>query len=315
LPAPNPPAASESADPATADPNAADPEAAASAALHGALGELLLPLARLALARGLPFQAAEAALKQAYIQAAAEVHRGLLAHRRVSRISTATGINRREVTRLLQPESAAAPRPRSLALELFAAWLAHPDTRDETGQARALPRQGPAPSFEALARGVTRDVHPRSLLDDLLRLGLATLEDDGDTVRLLQSAFVPRGDQAHMLALLGGNVGDHLQAAVANVLGRDPPHFEQAIEADELSAESMAEIRALVSRQWRSLTAALVPQLERLIAADQAAGRTPDQRLRIGLYEYTEADAAVAAPPPAERAAPTRRRRPAPDKE
>jgi len=307
LPAQRPPA-----DPAL---ESSDPEAAASAALHAALSEVLRPLAQLALARGLPFQATEGLLKQAYIEAAAEVHSSVLAHRRVSRISTATGINRREVTRLLQPEAVAVPRPRSLALELFAAWQAHPDTRDDAGHARALPRQGPAPSFEALARSVTRDVHPRSLLDDLLRLGLAALDDDGDTVRLLEVAFVPRGNQAHMLALLGANVGDHLRAAVGNVLGRDPPHFEQAIEADELSAESLAELRALVSRQWRVLTAALVPQLEQMIAADQAAGRTPDQRVRIGLFEFTEADLAVPVAASASAAThTTRKRRSRPDR-
>ena len=38
---------------------------------------------------------------------------------------------------------------------------------------RALPRVGPAPSFESLAQEVTRDVHPRALLEELLRLKLA----------------------------------------------------------------------------------------------------------------------------------------------
>ena len=61
---------------------------------------LLMPLARLAVARGLPFAAVEGLLKQAFVQVAGEAHPGVLAHRKVSRISTVTGINRREVTRL-----------------------------------------------------------------------------------------------------------------------------------------------------------------------------------------------------------------------
>ena len=55
---------------------------------------------------------------------------------------------------------------------------------------QALPRQGAAPSFESLAQEITRDVHPRSLLDELCRLGLATWDEAGDTVALSREAFV-----------------------------------------------------------------------------------------------------------------------------
>ena len=291
--------------PATPDP--------ATAALLDALRALLLPLARLALARGLPFQATEELLKQAFVTAAAEAPADGPPHRQVSRISTSTGINRREVTRLLQTDAAAPPPARSLAIEVFARWVGDPGSRDADGVLLPRARAGPPPSFEALARSVTTDVHPRSLLDELTRLGLAAQGDSGDTVRLLEEAFVPRGDQARMLGLLGANVGDHLAAAVSNVAGDAQAHFEQAIAADELSAQSVADARAMISRQWRVLFAALVPELERLIADDRAAGRRQDHRLRVGLYEFNQA--AAAADPNAAAPAATRQRRPRRKKE
>ena len=241
---------------------AADPSAELEA-IQEALAAVLEPLARLAVARGLPYSAMEECLKEAFVQAASEAHPGLLPHRRVSRISTVTGINRREVTRLVNKAPAARPRGRSLVAEVFAHWLSDPAYRERRGAPRVLPRQGPQPSFETLAQEVTRDVHPRSLLDEMLRLGLATLDETTDTVSA--ASAVPKGDQARMLRVLGNNVGDHLRAAAANVLDGQGRHFEQALFADGLSDATMAWLRDEVRRHWQGVLADVVPELKRRI--------------------------------------------------
>lgn len=281
--------------PSSPDLESADAASAQAEALAAAMAEVLRPLARLAVARGVPFATVEALFKSAFVEAARQAQPPSAAARSVSRIATATGLTRREVTRLLQAENP-PPRRRPIAAELFARWAGEPPYLDDAGQPRALARQGPAPSFESLAQSVTRDVHPRSLLDELLRLGLARLDAEADRVELVRDAFVPRGDVARMLAFLGANVGDHLAAAVVNVLGTGSEHFEQAVFADELSAESVARARVLIKAQWRALSAALVPALEELIEDDRAAGRPQDQRLRVGLYSWTDAMEPAPAP-------------------
>jgi hypothetical protein len=256
-------------------------------ALVQAINALLAPLARLGIAKGLPCAVVEALLRQAFVTAARDAHPSLAPHRMVSRIATATGLNRREVTRLTQAVDAPVRR-RSLSAEVFARWASDPQYLDAGGRPRTLPRQGKAPSFEALAQSVTRDVHPRSLLDELVRLGLAATDPTHETVGLVHDAFVPRGDTERMLGFVGHNVGDHLGAAVANVLADGRQHFEQAVFADELSAQSIESMREPIAAQWRALHAALVPQLEKLIDADRTAGRPQDQRLRVGLFSYSE---------------------------
>ncbi|HET8745956.1 MAG TPA: DUF6502 family protein, partial [Ramlibacter sp.] len=146
-----------------------------------------------------------------------------------------------------------------------------------------------APSFETLAHSITRDVHPRTLLEELSRLGLARVDESDGRVHLVNSEFVPRADLDRMLSFLGANVGDHLQAAVANVLSDGSRHFEQALFADELSDESLEAARGLVSDQWQALLHTLAPALQSLIDADKAAGRPAAQRMRIGLFAFTEA--------------------------
>jgi hypothetical protein len=280
---------------------------AESQALQDAFRSLLGQLGRLAVARGVPYAGVEELLKQAFVQAAGDAHPGLPAHRKVSRISTVTGINRREVTRLTQVDTTAPPRGRSLVNEVFAHWLTSRRYRQRGGEPRDLPRQGPAPSFESLAQQITRDVHPRSLLDELLRLKLAVLDEATDRVSLVRDAFVPRGDAARMLGFLGDNVGDHLRAGVDNVLGDGQSHFEQAIFADGLSAASMARVRDIIRSQWQLLLDGLVPALEEMVAADALLDPVPDRRLRVGLYTFEDpgsaADAIAEALPVARRKA------------
>jgi Family of unknown function (DUF6502) len=263
------------------------------AALIQALRSVLEPLAVLAVAKGLTYQVLDDVLKQALVNAAHDAHPGVAAHRRVSRISTTTGIHRREVTRLTQAGDKAAPPRASLASGVYAHWLTSPAFCERRGRRsgapKALPRQGPHPSFETLARAITSDVHPRTLLEEVIRLGYAALDPNTDTVSLVADAAVPRGDAARMLRILGSNVGDHFRGTVANVLGDGRQHFDQALFADEMSDESITAVRKLITEQWRELYGRLWPQIERLFADDAAhPQRVLNQRLRIGIYSFNE---------------------------
>ena len=131
-----------------------------------------------------------------------------------------------------------------------------------------------------------------------MRLNLARLDDKRDTVTLSAESFVPRGDAGRMLGYLGANGGDHLQAAVENLLGRTPTHLEQAIAADGLSAASLEVLRPKLREQWRRLGDELVPLLEKLIEADaDAPASQPRHRVRVGLYGFDTPSTAVQASP------------------
>lgn len=269
-------------------------------AVLDALDALFAPLAQLCIAQGIRIRAVEDLLRGSFVKAARDAHPTHTSARLTSRISAATGLTRREVARIDgQPESTRGSAQSSPITTLFTRWLSDPGLRDADNKPLKLPRQGPAPSFESLAQLATRDVHPRTLLDELCRLQLAAYDAADDTVRLLRDAFVPHGDRARMLGFLGDNVGDHFRAAVSNVLHDGKQHLEQAIFADELSAESVAEARDLMAQQWRTLLEQVAPQLEQLIENDQKAGRAQDKCLRIGLFTWSNRMATPAhAPPP-----------------
>lgn len=278
-------------------------------ALFRALNRLLVPLARLCLANGLPFASVEEVLKRAFVHEADAFQPGAPEHGKVSRISTATGINRREVTRITKLESAEPVTKQPLASELLARWTTDLSYRNQDGVLNVLKRLGPSPSFEALAQSITRDVHHRSMLDELIRLGLVSYDEGLDLVSLTRKDYVPGMDSRQMLDFLGNNVGDHLNAAVANVLHDGNSHLEQAVFADELSAESLEALRPLVMAHWNRLHEEMVPVITTLIEDDKIAGRTQDQRVRIGLYTF--ADSTTEHLPEQKRQANRRFRKPA----
>ncbi|MEY4763903.1 MAG: hypothetical protein RI907_576 [Pseudomonadota bacterium] len=278
-------------------PSAPEPAPTHAPDIQGVADAIALPLARLAMAHGVPCDVVVQAVETAFVRAAQHMLKdsGLPAHRQVSRIATATGMGRREVARIVEAQQAppaspsAPPLPATWASEVFTRWVSDRSLRTARGQLKPLKRAGEAPSFEALARSVTQHVHPRSLLDELCRLGLVHHDPERDTVALLNEAFVPHGDQAQMVDLLRDNVGAHLEGAVANVTGDGArPHHDQAVLGDELSEASLDILREHVDRVWQQLLADTVNLMERCIEDDREAGRLARKRMRIGLYTYED---------------------------
>jgi Family of unknown function (DUF6502) len=238
---------------------------------------LFAPIARLLVARGLPFPDLVERMKLHYVQAALSQAGDRATD---SRVSVLTGLQRRDVVRL-RGQDVKDRRPNHLA-RLVALWQTGVEWSEE-GQARILPRSGPAPSFEALAQTVRRDVHPRTMLDTLVAAGTAALSEDGQEVRLVQTSYQPLAGSDDQLAYLSRNLGDHAQAAAENVQGAQPAHFERAVHYSGLTE---AQIDAL-SEQFAAGEMALFQNINQTAARMKAENTVPGpMRFRAGGYFY-----------------------------
>lgn len=253
---------------------------------------MLAPMVRWLLGHGVPLGALTRTLKQVYL----DEGRSELARRgqRVtdSALSVLTGVHRKDV-RQMQTERpgwpALAPTPAAM---LFTRWITDLSCRDAEGRPRAsLPRQGPAPSFESLAREVCSDVHPRTLLEELLRLGLVRVE--GEEVLRLSERFVLPGRDPAAAQAMAVNVADHLAAAVHN-LGCDLPGrrlLEQSVFAEGLSPQAAAELGVLARAIWAEALERMVREAEQRLERDcdrDAEGAAPVARMRFGVYYFTD---------------------------
>lgn len=247
----------------------------------GLLDSLLGPLARLLVARGVLFPDFAERMKAHYVEAAEALAAGRATD---SRLSVMTGLQRRDVTRLrgFAPKQA---RTNHLS-RLVALWRSAPGYRGADGP-RPLPKSGPAPSFEALAREVRRDVHPRTMLDTLVATGTVALDPATQEVRLLASSYLPLAGSDDQIGYLAHNLGDHVLAATENVLGRNPPHFERALHYTGLTPAQADEIEA----EYRAGQMALLERLGLRAAAMKAEtgatrGGKARERFRAGGYFY-----------------------------
>lgn len=273
---------------------------AAPAAIDALLA-ILRPLARVAVDHGIQFNQLEELVKRSMVEAAMEAVRAETgdAPPPISRLSVISGIHRKEVKRLVEaPDLSEVRSEQTPATEVYATWVSEPTWLDADGQPRALPRRPQddgAASFESLARSVTTDVHPRTLLDEMLRLGLVRLDAATDTVSL-SDGMVPSGEVDALLRFAGASVSDHLAAVRDNLLAGHrvaagdptarPPFVEQSVFADELSADSVALAGVRARALWQRTMKTLIPELQKLEAADREAGRDTGHRVRIGLYCY-----------------------------
>ena len=239
------------------------------------LDRLLGPLARLLVARGILFPDLMERMKAHYVQAAIGISDGKVTD---SRLSVMTGLQRRDVTRL-KDFSPKEQRPNHL-VRLIALWQTEAAYLKD-GKPIPLLRSGTAPSFEALAKDVLKDIHPRTMLDALLATG--TVELDGDVVRLVKTSYQPLAGSDEQITYLTNNLGDHMSAASENVLGQDPPHFERAVHYTELSPGQVAELEAEFRDGQMALFEALARKAAALKKLPAGGGR---HRFRAGGYFY-----------------------------
>lgn len=261
-------------------------DARAGIALRAALA-LLVPLARWLIGNGVTYASFAPALKTVFVEAARQElasHEGAPTD---SALSVLSGVHRRDIRAMGAgaTPSAAQPKAPSVASQLFTRWLTDPALRGADDQPRAIPKLGDGPSFDALARQVSSDVHPRTLLAEMQRLGLVAV--DGDTVHLQAQAFVPQEGFDEMADLLSSNVHDHLAAAVHNLQGPAPKFLEQSLFGSGLSPRSAEALGASARRLWKDAFRQMAAEAEAHLKRDAQQHET-SMRMRFGVYFYAE---------------------------
>jgi hypothetical protein len=249
------------------------------------------PLVRLLLRNGVTYRVFADALKRVFLDAARQELAGRGMAQTDSALSLLSGVHRRDVRTLRReapaPQADEAPRRLGLAAQVVARWMNDPAFQDEQGTSRVLPKSGDAPSFESLVEGVSRDVRPKAVLDELVRLGVV---HDGDAGLVLeQTGFAPREGFEELSWLFAQNLHDHAAAAVANLQGGNR-FLEQAVFVDELTAASAEQLQRVSLQAWQAAFKTVMREAQARFDADarNTSAEEPRHRARFGVYFYSE---------------------------
>ncbi|MEM9342074.1 MAG: DUF6502 family protein [Pseudomonadota bacterium] len=247
-----------------------------------ALRGILRPLVRALIAQGVAAPAFYRIVKRTYV----EVAEAELTTPTDSAISVATGVHRRDVKTFRQPEEADTGERRrfSMLATVVGRWLSDPTLLDANGEPRPLPRSGDG-GFDSLVQEVSRDIRPRAVLDELLRQGVVRM--DGEMVALDAQALVGSANLDQKLHFFSLNLGDHMNAAVDNLLAEKPPFLERAVFYDLLTRESVDQIEA----ETRAIWVEALLKINANARAHQARDSQKDDathRFRFGVFFYSE---------------------------
>lgn len=256
---------------------------------------VLQPLVRLLLRNGVTYTVFAAALKRVFLDAARQELAGRGMAQTDSAVSLLSGVHRRDVRTLgredqeraadAQPEP---PRRLGMAAQVVARWMHDRAFVNADGTSRVLPRadeQGP--SFDSLVASVSRDVRPKAVLDELLRLGVVQDTDAG--LLLARGGFAPRQGFDELSWLVAQNLQDHAAAAVANLSG-EANFLEQAVFVDQISETSAARLQQVSVKAWEAAFQAVMGEAQARFDAD-AAQQPPEgrrHRARFGVYFFSE---------------------------
>lgn len=252
---------------------------------QAAFARILRPAVRLALAMGLKYPQLEEVLRDLLVDEARGLwHKKDGSKPNLSQLSTTTGLNRKDVTARVRDERNVLPATESsAAAKAYTAWL-QVVAEDESQRRLPLADSGDGHSFELLSRFATRgNVHHRTVLEELQRLNLVALADG--EVHLLGDGFLPAASVRDMLAFLGDNVRDHLQAAVSNTLGQHPRMLERAVYASGLTEEDCEHIHQQTRKHWDTIHHQLVREMTDAVERAEGQG---GGRIRVGIYTYYE---------------------------
>ena len=266
-----------------------DPIAGLPKPLISAVRRLLRPFVRLLIAKGVGLAALTELLKEAYVDVALNEFPVDGKKQTDSRVSLLTGVHRKDVKRLRErpTEKMAAPRSIGLGAQIVSRWLGSKTTTDKKGQPLPLPRKADSsgvPSFDSLVSGISKDMRPRALLDEWLRLGVAHIDDDGRVV-LNKFAFVPEKGFEEKAFYFGRNIHDHLAATAHNLLEEGNPKLERSVHYTGLSDESAAVLAQAAERT--GMKALLEMNRLALELSEKDKGRaTSTRRINFGLYFF-----------------------------
>jgi len=260
--------------------------------LSTAVSVLIRPLVRLFLQYGITYPQFIKLVRSVYVDVADREFRIPGKTQTDSRLTLLTGIHRRYVKALREEIRRAFTIPPNVSIggQLIGVWLSDERFLGSNDHPLPLPRSGDKHtiSFEELVRTVTTDLRPRAILDELVRLGLVSIDSEG-YVRLEREAFVPSTGVEEKLYFFGRNLHDHIAASAHNVSSEGPRFLERSAYNSELTQESVDELAKYAEQQAMHALQNVHRRAVQLREKDKGA---PDatHRINFGAYFYATPD-------------------------
>ncbi|WP_019557827.1 DUF6502 family protein [Thiomicrorhabdus arctica] len=257
-----------------------------------ALSKILKPLVRLLIRQNITYTGLLNLVKSIYIEVAEESFQ--ISGKRLtdSRVSLLTGVSRGDVKRI-RNEHLTQPTEKeikaSLSAQMMSVWAGHQAYLNASGEPIPLYRNAldGSPSFEELVFSISKDKHPRSILDEWLDQGLIKIEEkqNKEFVILLEKGYIPKEDFEEKFFFAGKNIGDHLSIVTHNLENKTPPMFDRAVYYNQLTEASIKTIEE-TSKVKLMITLSEINQLANELQTKDKQSNNAVHSMHVGAYFY-----------------------------
>jgi len=259
-----------------------------SSTLQKAVTRVLSPLVRLLLRHGVSHGDFASWAKQAYVNEAAK-HFGIDGKApSVSRMAIVTGINRKEVKRLLDLPADIEPGigKHNRALRVVTGWLQDSEFHNADGEPGVLCFGDASDTFNQLVRRYGGDVPARAVLDELQRVG--TVKLDVANVELLTHGYVPHESQEAMLDVFATSARDLLTTLDHNLADIGNNRLQLSVAYDNVSDVGLTQFRRLGRDKAMIFLRELDEWLQQHDQGDTEPSSGERNRVGLGLYLIEE---------------------------
>lgn len=265
-----------------------------SSVTQSMMRKVLRPLVRLLLRNGVAFADFSTEARRVFVEVASEDF-GLPGRKQsVSRISVLTGVNRKEVKRLLDDPSKAetVQKENNRAARVVSGWMRDEDFRLKSGKPKILGWGDPQVegSFEDLVKRYSGDMTARAILDELVRVGSVEFNKEKSKVKLIANGYVPAASNDELIRLSGDSINDLLNTIDHNFTTKtDATRLQLSVAYDDVPENGVELFRNL--SQEKSLE--LLNYLDQFLATQDRSVNPSVKgegryRTGLGIYYFEE---------------------------
>lgn len=158
----------------------------------------------------------------------------------ISRLSITTGIARRDFDRVLNEEDrlrrALATNAGRIA-NVLQGWHNDPEFMGPYGFPRDLGfsrEEGGGPSFDDLVARYASDIQPELMLEELMRVGAATIAQESGMIRVLKRTYIPEQMAPELIEIFARGVRRYVETVDHNLREQEPSsrRFERWVFPD-----------------------------------------------------------------------------------
>lgn len=254
-----------------------------------AVRRLLRPLVKLLLRQGVAYGAFAELARKAYVDVAFEEYPGSNKRPSVSSVAALTGLTRKEVKRLHElesPDSILADQRYNRSVRVISGWLNDPLYCHASGDPARLPLNAGDKSFAGLVKKYSGDI-PFSAMLSVLEAASSVQSSDGH-VELLQHAYIPSGDPAEKIHILGVDVAELIATIDHNLASPvEDLRFQRKVSNASIAKTAVPAFRKLSAKKAQRLLEELDSWLVEHELSGDAAEDASSHYVAMGIY-YTE---------------------------